>query len=80
MKSRTIFIFTLVLILFLHCIKGNRDEKTATKIEAEVFFKPRDSIPHALELHRSLRKTAAGWKIVHTHWSFINGVRKGGGI
>jgi len=25
-------------------------------------------------------KTGDGWKIVHTHWSFINGQREGGGI
>lgn len=25
-------------------------------------------------------KTAAGWKIVHTHWSFIKGWRKDGGV
>jgi len=25
-------------------------------------------------------RTAGGWKIVHTHWSLINGEREGGGI
>jgi len=25
-------------------------------------------------------KTAGGWKIVHSHWSYINGQREGGGI
>lgn len=42
MKSHAIFIFALVLTLFLHCINGDRDEKAATKIEAEVFFQPRE--------------------------------------